>query len=438
VSSATEVAPERVEPAIPVRRRLVAFSVTWVAYFTYYIGRKGLSAAKTTMVKELGASSIVGVETGLLTAYAIGQYASGFIGDRVGARRLVTIGLLVSAAACLVFGLSSLGGMFVLAYVVNGFAQSTGWPGTTKAMAEWTTRTDRGKVMGLWGTCYQVGGAVATIICAALIGRYGWRAAFIGPSVILVAVALIVHLFLERGPNAAAGGSRGPLARPEPDAEAQAIRKREQRRVLASPIIYSYGTAYFCIKLVRYSLLFWLPWYLTEQLGYATAKANYVSTAFEFGGFFGTVTLGWLSDRSLRSASAGRAGRPRAVFAGASLVLLAGALALFNQVAGTSTIVCVATLALVGFFLFGPDALISGAAAQDVGGKYAAGFAAGVVNGIGSMGAILQELVTKGVSAAYGWNALFLLFVVLALLSALCLVPSVMVQRKAAFAGAIP
>lgn len=419
-----------VEPKIPLGGRIVAFSVTWIAYFTYYIGRKGLSAAKTGIADDLGPRALVGVETALLTAYALGQYASGLLGDRVGARRLVTVGLLVSAGACLAFGFSSLGILFVAAYAVNGLAQSTGWPGTTKAMAEWTTPSDRGRVMGLWGTCYQVGGAVATIICARLIVAFGWRAAFVGPAVILVGVALVVHLFLKPGPSgrpvARAAGpekTRDVLA-----TETKAAQRAAQRSVLSNPVIYSYGTAYFCIKLVRYSLLFWLPWYLTKQLGYAKDDANYISTSFEFGGFFGTVALGYVSDRFIR----GRARPlPRAAFAIASLLALAIALFVFARTGGTSTVVCVLALALVGFCLFGPDALISGAAAQDAGGPHAAAFAAGVVNGIGSFGAILQELVTKGVSDAFGWDALFLVFVALAVLSAACLVPSWILHRRA-------
>ena len=45
-----------------------------------------------------------------------------------------------------------------LAFAVNGLLQSTGWPGTVKAMTPWLAAAERGRVMGLWSTCYQVGG----------------------------------------------------------------------------------------------------------------------------------------------------------------------------------------------------------------------------------------------------------------------------------------
>ena len=48
--------------------------------------------------------------------------------------------MLVSSAACALFGVGSGVAVFLAAYLVNGLAQSTGWPGNVKAMAEWTNR----------------------------------------------------------------------------------------------------------------------------------------------------------------------------------------------------------------------------------------------------------------------------------------------------------
>jgi sugar phosphate permease len=404
--------------SIPAGPRALAFGLTWTAYATYYLGRKGVGVVKTRVTDELGSSALVGVETALLASYALGQYVSGFVGDRVGARRLVSLGLLASALTCFAFGASSAGGAFVAAYAVNGLAQATGWPGNVKAMAEWTTPADRGRVMGLWSTCYQAGGVLATVVCARAAAEWGWRAAFWLPACVMVFVALLVGAFLRPGPRSTdLSPSPLPEARDrrsrEPlDAEARAARAA----VLRSPLVYSYGAAYFCIKLVRYSLLFWLPFYLERALGHDKTTAAYLSTGFEVGGLAGAIGLGWLSDRLARV--------PRATVSAAALVGLAGALWLFGSVAGASPSLCFASLALVGALLFGPDSLLSGAAAQDAGGPHGAALAAGLVNGIGSLGAILQEGVTRGVSSRWGWEALFRVFVGLALAAALCLAPA--------------
>lgn len=421
-SSTSTVPIERVSPANegvsveePPAGRWAAWGLTWVSYATYYLGRKGISVAKAPIAESLGKDALVGVDTAYLAAYAAGQYINGFLGDRVGARKLIAAGMLVSAAACCAFGASSAGITFLLAFAVNGFAQSTGWPGNVKAMAEWTTPQNRGRVMGFWATCYQAGGIIATWFATLMLGLWGWRASFWGPAVVVALVGVLVLLFLKPGPgaNPAKPVSGGDAPNP---IEVEHKRKLERSRVLKSPTIWCYGASYFGMKLIRYSILFWLPFYLTTALAYSKTTAGYMSISFEVGGVLGTIGMGLLSDRNR--------GISRSVLAAVWLVLLAGAIFLYAQIGATNLVVNFLVMALVGALLFGPDSLISGAAAQDAGGPYAAATAAGLVNGIGSIGAVLQEYVTRGVSQKYGWDKLFYVFVVLAVFSALCLVPT--------------
>jgi sugar phosphate permease len=55
--------------------------------------------------------------------------------------------------------------------------------------------------------------------------------------------------------------------------------------------------------------------------------------------------------------------------------------------------VFVILLAAVGFTLYGPDALLTGAGAMDIGSRRLATFAAATISGFGSLGAVVQELV---------------------------------------------
>jgi sugar phosphate permease len=111
---------------------VLAFGLTWLSYATYYFGRKGISVAKKPIATELGENVLVGVDTAYLTAYAVGQAVSGYFGDRVGPSRLIGFGMLLSAACCAVFGAGSLAIVFLLAFFVNGLAQSTAGRATSK------------------------------------------------------------------------------------------------------------------------------------------------------------------------------------------------------------------------------------------------------------------------------------------------------------------
>ena len=417
------------------RDRSFAWGVTWAAYASYYLGRKGFSAAKKTIRDTLGVSegALGLIDTGYLAAYALGQFASGYLGDRVGARRLISAGLLASAVICAVFGSMNGALAFGVLFFINGLAQSTGWPGTTRAMAEWTTPENRGTVMAFWSTCYQVGGIVATAFAGYMIRAHGWRFAFYGPALVMAVVAALVFALLKPGRaglrRATASGSIQAAASDTAvagHARAHFVevleREAAQRAVFRDPVLWSFGASYFFIKYVRYALLFWLPYYLSTSLGYAADRAAYVSTAFEVGGIFGVIVIGSLSDRLTCISRAGLS----------AVSLLGLAAVLFGRVVfplhGLASVVV--TLILVGALLFGPDSLLSGAAAQDAGGMYAAATATGLVNGVGSVGGFVEGLTLPVLSKHFGWSVLFPTLGALSVCAAIALVPTLIRSRS--------
>jgi sugar phosphate permease len=439
------------------RQAALAIGLSWFSYASYYLGRKGFSVAKASVARELGLApaALALIDSAYLGAYALGQVPSGLAADRWGSRRVVGAGLFVSAAACALFGASS--GLIALCawFALNGLAQSTGWPGTTKIVAQWSGSAARGRVMGAWSTCYQVGGIAATALASGLLGAYGWRAAFYGPALWLVASALLVVALLPRAPAVPAAdggrdhrgasriassgaevhdGSRdergnaprgldvrddGGAAAPSP-AKESAGHPSAGVRALGNASLYAYGASYFCIKLIRYSLLFWLPFYLHTAGGFDEQQSGYLSTAFEIGGVAGSIGIGDLSDRSRRA---------RGFVAMLSLLALALACALYAALGLREAWAHVAMLAVIGALLFGPDALLSGAAAQEAAGPQSAATAAGLVNGLGSAGALLQGALTVGVQSVAGWDGVFYCFVALALAAAACLGPSLRAAR---------
>lgn len=87
-------------------------------------------------------------------------------------------------------------------------------------------------------------------------------------------------------------------------------------------------------------------------------------------------------------------------------------------------------MSVIGFFVYGPDTLISGACSQDIGGAQQTGAVAGAINGIGSVGAILQGAVTAYVTETWGWDALFKLFTAMALVAAVAVWGTMLTVRQ--------
>lgn len=393
----------------PKLRRYQArtFILTWMSYAGFYLTRKPFAAVKSALQTHLGMSTqLMGyIDFAYLVVYAAGQFINGNIGDRVGARRLLSFGMFGSAIMALLFGINSLGAAMLIIWALNGYFQSTGWPGNVKAMAPWFGEKGRGTVMGFWATCYMVGGIAGTALAGYLVVNYTWRVALITPAVLVSIIGALILIFLVNHPRKV--GLRSPAEAPlkegeEEGEEEDAAREGDKvtfKEAFALPGIKNLGGAYFFLKLIRYTLLFWLPFYYAKELGYADDQAAYLSTSFEVGGIAGTILIGWASDRW----APGR----RVLFAAPMVLSIGVAMIFFQQVSGWGAFWAAGSMALVGFMLFGPDSLLSGAAAQDIGGSRAAGSAAGVINGLGSIGGAISSPLAAYVSEAYGWSAVF-------------------------------
>lgn len=403
-----------------------AWTLTWFAYAAYYLGRKGFSVSKKTLASQFSLSegTLGAIDTGYLAAYALGQFLSGLTGDRVGARRLVGYGLLGSALCCALFGAASSALAFGALFLINGVFQASGWPGTTRAMGEWTTPRNRGTVMAYWSTCYQVGGIAANALCGYLLVRHGWRSGFLVPALLLALMAVAILIGLKGAPRSEAKAESQAEFQSEAALDESALVRAAQLSVLRSGLLWSFGVSYFFIKFIRYAVLFWLPYFLSTTLAYRADLAANVASAFEVGGILGVIAIGTLSDR-LGVAS-------RVPLCALTLLGLSLSLFVYSHFAGQGVLMNVLILAAVGACLFGPDALLSGAAAQDAGGARAFAAATGFVNGLGSLGGMVEGLAVPQLSARFGWGALFPTLLVLALAASAALLPAMLRQRASA------
>ena len=64
------------------------------------------------------------------------------------------------------------------------------------------------------------------------------------------------------------------------------------------------------------------------------------------------------------------------------------------------------------------------------GGRQAAALAIGMINGLGSVGAVSQEFITRTVSGSFGWNGVFYVLLASAIASALLLAPTFRTTRR--------
>ncbi len=363
---------------------------TWLAYAGFYFCRKAFYVVKADLELELGldAAALGDIGVAFLVAYTIGQFTCAALGPRVGARVLLLAGMAGSLLANAGFGFAESYGSLLGLMVLNGFAQSTGWSSCIGTLAFWTKRSERGWLLGLWATCYQLGGVLANAWAAFWLVREGFRGAFFAASLVLAVCWLVVLLFQRNRPEDV---GLPPVVDDDTRAgEGEGADDDDRgftRQVVTNVLLI--GAFYFGVKFIRYALWSWTPYFLQKSYGLEGGEAGYLSTVFDVAGFLGVITAGVLSDKLF--------GSRRAKLAFFMLLgMLLGTVALF--VVGSFGVVWFAAcLAVIGFMLYGPDALLTGAGAIDVGSRKVALTAAGIINGMGSVGSIVQETVVSRV-----------------------------------------
>lgn len=254
-------------------------------YGVYYLGRVNLAVATPLLHSERG---LTAGEIGLLAAaffwvYAVGGVAAGVAADRFGSRLLVAGGLMGSAAANLVFGLSDLWAAMLAAWTFNGVFQALGWSPLVGGLNRWVPPGRAESAAMLLGASFVLGSTLGLGVGSALVEWGGIEGVFIVPSVVMAGMGVIWwrsdsadrdRVRPHRGLSDVVGSLTGT--------------------VRLWPVVGLVGLVYV-------AMVIWLPLYLVEVHGLAAGRAGSIAAALIGVGVVGpVVTSRWLDDISTR------------------------------------------------------------------------------------------------------------------------------------------
>ncbi len=406
------------------------FGITWLAYAGFYLTRASFSVAKIGIGSDPNismSSEEMGLIDGIyLTAYAVGQFVWGALGDKVGTRRIVLLGLLGSITAGFAMGVSSMVLAFGVFALLQGLSQSTGWAPLAKNITNWFSLRERGVVMGWWATNYTIGGLIGAPF-AGLMAVYfgGWRYAFFMPALVLAVIFVLFYLLQKNRPQDLGlptieeyHGEPGSDLSDEEKVGGEVVEGSWQSvlKVVKNPMVILLGAVYFFLKPTRYAILFWGPVYINETLGTGMAESAFVSVSFFLAGPLSVLAAGYASDKLFQSR--------RMPYCIISMLLLSVLLFFFNDLAAVeSKLVTAGLLFFVGFLIFGPDSLVSATAAVDFGTRKGASTASGMINGMGSIGAIAGGTIPGFFKDSWGWEGVFTFLAASVLIAGLIMIP---------------
>ena len=409
---------------------------TMLGYVFFYFIRKNISMAMPVIEENLGINKehlgIFITLNGLV--YGVSRLSNGVLADRINPRYFMAVGLLLCAVANFGFGMSTSATLMGIFWIVNGWFQGMGFPPCAKSLSHWFAAEERGVKFSIWNTSHSIGAGLILLInsLGLWLTNNDWRVCFFVPASLAVFGAFFLLERLRDTPesmglmpveeyylrkhgtriNGAHENGLAVNAKPEKiiaaekdvieDAASESWGQTLITQVFANPAIWIIAFANFFVYIVRFSIVDWAPTFLKQAKGFELPHAGIISCFFELVAVPGMLLAGWLMDRYFR----GRGGRVCFWY----MVGCTISMALFWFVDSRSFVVNAVLLAVLGFFIYGPQCLI-GVVAANVATKKAAAAANGLTGIMGYASVIVTGWLIGRIANRYDWNAVFLLLI---------------------------
>ena len=162
--------------------------------------------------------------------------------------------------------------------MLAGLFQSTGWPFVVSVIGKWFGKSKRGLIMGVWNAHTSIGNISGSLIASYFL-KYGWGWSMVVPGLMIIFVGLLLFMFLPVDPESV-GVDKNENDTPDFPEKLGAevtkplligkinIEKESAVGFLEAwkiPGVAPFAFCLFFAKLVAYTFLYWLPFYISHS-----------------------------------------------------------------------------------------------------------------------------------------------------------------------------
>jgi ACS family glucarate transporter-like MFS transporter len=406
-----------VNAASRVRYRVLALAVL-LAGITY-LDRVCIALTAPAMMRDLGLSKVEMslVFSAFTLAYAAFEIPTGWWGDRIGTRRVLTrIVLWWSSFTVFTAGAFNYASLLVIRFLF-GAGEAGAWPNAAKTFSRWFPVTERGTAQGIFFMGAHLAGGVTPLLVTLMLTRMHWRYVFVIFGAVGFVWAAVWYWWFRDEPEQHKAVSPAELAHIQ-HGRGQALSHHLDaaawKRLLTNRSLLALCASYFTQSYGFYFFITWLPTYLENVRGFTSTMLGVMaglplmmSAAADL---FGGLTTDWVTKRfGLR---AGRCGVGGVSLLFASVLLITG----------TATQQHILAVVLISLALASSNFLLgaSWSACTDIAGAHA-GVVSACMNTAGQIGGFLSPIVAALFVEKYGsWSAPLYVCGSLYFLGALC------------------
>lgn len=268
--------------------------------FINYSVRLGYGVVLPEMIRELGFSRTAAgsIFNAYLLTYVALTPLTGFLTDKLGARRIITACILILGVGVLLMGTAE--GLWTACafYAVVGLGATGMWTPVITVVQRWFAPNRRGMALGILSTGYGLGFATMGAAFPWIVHSFSWRYAWYFLGAGALALVAVNGLLLRSSPESTGRmpwGAKGPS---DPLSQARGIPDgfRLSSSVFKTPTFWIVGCSYFCITYSLYGITTFMVDYAVSQMGLPIERASLLATVHGICQVLGVLTVLPLSD----------------------------------------------------------------------------------------------------------------------------------------------
>ena len=397
----------------PTKTRWMGLGLVFFMTFLCSIDRANFSVCTTTIMSDL---HLTPVQMGMMiSAFAL-AYASLQIPGALWVRRYgtrVTVAIAVSLWSLFTFGTGLAAGFLslIVARIFFGFGESPLFPAMNKYIFHWFPLKERAFANAIPHTGSVFSMVVAPPLIVWVLQLFGWRWVFYLCAGLGFLGAALWYYVTRNTPREHPGINEEELKCIESGRDAIAANRSAKvpwRTFFKFRSFWLIGLTYFCAIYMQQYFVYWLPFYLQNQLHMSLKKMGFAASVPWICIFICTMLVGRFSDWLVRSHRSLVVARNCIVAGG----FAAAAIAMFISTFLTNPWAVVGLLSIALGFV-GCCMAIPWAIASDIGGEYT-GVISSWMNCWGQVGAATMGTATAYIGTRYGWNSTLIALVVIA------------------------
>jgi ACS family glucarate transporter-like MFS transporter len=185
------------------RQRYVLISILFFHSVNTYMDRACIASAADFIIKDLSISrEMLGLILGIFAVgYALFQVPSGWIADRFGPRKALTIVVSVWSCFTALTGAARNAIQMLVLRFLFGVGEAGAFPGATQAFFRWLPVKERGIAHGINFSGSRLGAAFSLFLMPWLISVIGWRWTFVVNGLIGIIWATVWLIWFRDNPK---------------------------------------------------------------------------------------------------------------------------------------------------------------------------------------------------------------------------------------------